>query len=940
MRLPQCTLIGLALSLSALAECGAASPQKTCAVVPADWSDFDTLTVLPLLETALSQTGRLRLVEREHIQAVLNERQVQAALSAAGLRARRDLGTLMRADYLAIVSQAGTQARPSLELTFVETRTGLRLFRDRMILDERAPAAQLEPLVIGLTEAQDRLDDGVRCLLAILPFESEDFSYEHAHLMSAYAMIVEQALSRYPGSLVVELAEARAVAKELALSDGALTVQRPRPFYVIGKLKNIGEAGARRVKVVLELRRDDEVVHSTVVSAVVPDEVVTVLQRCARDIYKIAANRPPPRRADPGREAAVLRQRADRFARLGHWTEAATLAEASLLLDHEQPGVRFTLVQFYLELVLQHYTYSGDTPRDFEARNRRAMQYYAAGLSHLEAVLRVTDEPLGAMRLAQCYFGSMSDLSDCVRRGGGPELVALLDSLYRQRHDLLVRALEANSSLQRLRGAAFGYVHFVSNASHAFPLEHRLAARLRMMRATQFSPDAKLWARQLMTWGIRDRAYETPEYARFLDAIAALPNEKVKEAVADQRIRIASLNRPRKPSKAARPDGLTETPAKTEPPDVRFEPLQLTRTDIRPIKSTYSINHSPLRGCMPCGQGLDVFWALRDVFLMRTPGELRRVCVTNGEYVGRKNLCFDGKYLWILTQEPGVGVYVVDPASEKVWTLSAANGLPKRPRVVAPLEAGRVFMSGAFGPQKHKYSTTGLAPVTRSWCALVEFDGAGNAAVDVFHEARIALHYERDASAPSAIGKEFVMGGRDDRAGLEHAFVPGKAIVVTDPASREQRILLTRAGGRSYRPLIIDPDTRKITLLDGPRPSLSQSCIRGGAVYWVGHSKFWGVGQLGLWRVGFPNWKTELVTADVPETGLPVLLRDRLFLFGRSVWISPIESIAFDKLSYDQPRTKHSDWGYSTHYGLLRFTRDGAFRMIVVDDARKNEGAR
>ena len=49
------------------------------------------------------------------------------------------------------------------------------------------------------------------------------------------------------GVLVVELTEARTLARELAVSEGGDSVRRPMPYYVLGRYKTTGHGAKRSV---------------------------------------------------------------------------------------------------------------------------------------------------------------------------------------------------------------------------------------------------------------------------------------------------------------------------------------------------------------------------------------------------------------------------------------------------------------------------------------------------------------------------------------------------------------------------------------------------------------------------------------------------------------------------------------------------------------------
>src|SRR5262245_43675119 len=72
-----------------------------------------TGNVVALLETRLSGGGKVALVERQQVEKVLAEQQLQAVLGADAVKARAAMGKLLQADLLVFISlpPAPTPAR-------------------------------------------------------------------------------------------------------------------------------------------------------------------------------------------------------------------------------------------------------------------------------------------------------------------------------------------------------------------------------------------------------------------------------------------------------------------------------------------------------------------------------------------------------------------------------------------------------------------------------------------------------------------------------------------------------------------------------------------------------------------------------------------------------------------------------------------------------------
>ena len=183
----------------------------------------------------------------------MEEKQLALAVEGSTVSSRRTWGEILRADLVVLFELRESRDGRVADIVVVETKHGLRLGRELIVLDDEVEA-RVPALGSFVHRAAARARAGFKHVFAVPPFESADLLYDFAHLQEAYARLVESALAELPGAVVVELPEARAIARELALSEGGSAVERPLPFYVHGRYRNDGRGEHRRVRVELELR--------------------------------------------------------------------------------------------------------------------------------------------------------------------------------------------------------------------------------------------------------------------------------------------------------------------------------------------------------------------------------------------------------------------------------------------------------------------------------------------------------------------------------------------------------------------------------------------------------------------------------------------------------------------------------------------------------------
>ncbi len=173
-----------------------------------------TQNLAALLEFRLGQRPSTALVERGEIDKVLGEQELQALLAADAPGKRAALGKMLKADLLVFLADS-EQPKPHVMVVVCETARGLRLCAEPVFLTNQAEtdvAALLEKVEAAAKKGQEKITD----IVAVPPLVNNSLTQEADNLQGGFACFVEQTLLRRPGLLVVELAEAKALAQEMA----------------------------------------------------------------------------------------------------------------------------------------------------------------------------------------------------------------------------------------------------------------------------------------------------------------------------------------------------------------------------------------------------------------------------------------------------------------------------------------------------------------------------------------------------------------------------------------------------------------------------------------------------------------------------------------------------------------------------------------------------
>lgn len=877
----------------------------------------ETAKLMPLLELRLGQNKEIVLLEREKIEAIIRERRLQELLSPEAAAQRVGLGRLLKARVLVVLRSGAKQETPCVDLVVCETERGLRLLTRTVPLSTRieSDAATVADMV---ERAIGRKAGPIREIYAVPPFLSRNLAYDRDYLRSAYAGLMEQMLLEQPGTLVVELAEAEVIGREVALSGETPT--RRAPCFVLGEYRHEGAGETARVRITLKLRRGEKQLAEA--AATVRTDATTEFFRQSLAVFaKAAGSEPRPSyAADHDDEIRQLVCQAEDHARLGDWNEALALAEAALVLKPDKLEMhRLALVAITGVLGGGH---QGDLAKLIARR-----QYYRRGLDHLEAVIRFGkpedyQQPGGETvvgRFLRCH-------TTYIEAALPQEVKELEETAQREHREALMRVARFFAQ----RGEMEPALHYCRISTAALDPRQQYAEILKMILEFQDVPGQAAWIRHGAQGPYTLDVLDAAEGREFLVNLMASPSAKTDtKQIAKALQKAAERAVAQQAREAAAPRAKTP-PVELSQPGIRFRPIDLRATVVGNVN--YPIRRAR---CIPAGDGVDFFWDSKSLFLMKTKGLLMRVRdeIHAGhvdQYPGSTYLnlhpVFDGRYLWVIAQPPPLPqVIVIDPVTERVWELGKADGLPlpkvaETPtawedyRVLAvPWRPGEVCMAGSFG---------------RTWIAMVRFDPDGPCRVRVFHEAReVQKHEDREQWKKTAVAfypsfMSVLQGGRD---------AAGKPV---------RRVLLGRGDSQHtanfdlfYHPLLVDPEQQSVEVVQQKLETPQDYVDHDGAIYGVApvaeRPK-----ELAVQRIGLPDL-TPTPVVTIPKDGRLVFDGDRLNVVGKQWWsglVSDHNLVSLgnvpwcysDRWSMSanthvvQPEEYHLDWlGRSNHYGVL-----------------------
>lgn len=843
---------GLLACAAALLCVPSAVAATTLAVLGVDSPRLDP--VLPLLEVKAAALPDVVPVDRVALQVVLAEQRLQATLAADATGRRAALGRILKADVLVLL-QAHEKPQPHAQVIVCETHRGLRLCVEPVELtaDPDADAqAMLEPIRQALAKHREQITS----IIAVPPFLDDSLTRDTEYLCGTLPKLIERELLRQPGVLVVELDEARSIAREADLG-GQEIGDRALPLYLLGEFRFEPDGERRKASFGLKMMRGQQELDARSRRDVDGTQLVPGIQRAAAELIEEAIGKQPTA-ADPVVESEQLANRARVFRKFGNWREASALFEASLLVRPDQPGVHGEAA-FVIDKILDEarpFFDGGSVELDVQTLERMR-----PALVHLEAYFLGTTFPM-TQRVGDKDLWLAPATWSKYRRAR-PRTQAHLDALnafFREHVAMIDRVLQAKAA-KRVQDATLDLLYRfaeppadpIDPATPAYKawLQRGLPGFLEHRRRLV---DAFIWLdqdRRAWHWFLSvpgdiqalnapDHADARDLYVAFLREIADKPNPKL---AAEARNLLGIMGRGVR-AKAPPPVAAAE-PARRDPQDVDLVrhpiALELATADGRSVPWTEEPTTWEALGSLG-----DVIATKRGIHRMTSAGTLIQLPFEWGP-LGDEHLlrltdrtCTDTRHAWIAVPGDQPVLAAIDLESRRVWRLTEANGLPSSllsgEVVMSPLAPGRIGIAGFFG---------------RTWCGIATLDPAKGIALDVIFEAKeprdLADAHQDPARVANQVQALITISGR--RA-------PDQPV--------ESRLLLVSPDTRA---LLIHPETgaveRSLIGVNGTMP-----CIHEGALYWGDYEGATSPDPADrrylLCRLGFPDLQSTVVNRQPP----------------------------------------------------------------------------
>lgn|GEM_PF-1631817 len=719
----------------------AAAPR--CAVITDPEIGESDRALLELIQINLTSRDDLTLIERDEIQAVLQEQTLSRAFAADGVGARVQLGKLLRADIMVLFRPLSGE-HDGMQMVACETKRGLRLAVDTIHVKK-----EIDPVLEAVTQriadvvAKAQRKDARIC--AVPPFVSKDLSYEHDHLKRAYAGLIEQMLLRSGDWHLVELDEAAAIQQEMNLADGNAAVQRDLPLYLFGSFRNTGSNEDRRITIQLAVRRGPTELASTSSRPIDPADAPRFVFQTAAALLADAADMKFAA-TDPNTEIVQLNARADVFARIGNRGEAINLYQASLLLNPKQPSVHLKLVM----LIADHVTRMTD--------RRAALTLWRRGCDHLVYILRNVPWDIKDPTWYQFAIRDGIALMDHFLRyvppkdkdGRIPELV--FAGRRAVRDAMIASFTDRDMPLGEQRQHAWHLVNLIAASAPVYgeTIEASYQAKARAMRALGNATDRYRYAMRLTRMENRD----LKAYRKHLASMRGAGDEQFDAFIADRLLDVEDERLPR----------------------LRFKPSAKQKAE-EPVKHDNGVQYKKLAldtqvapgGWFHTAFDVDLICSKYAIDRMDKSGKIQRL------YAGETEIgdaCYDGKRLWAPVAAQTPTLMIIDAKTQRIQRFGAEAGLPPMNRGVAAatITEGQVLLTGAFD---------GEGQPLRSWCAIVTLND-DKLRVKVVHEAK----------------KPYTEG----QPGPEIAYLPLGAGSFTDPSQPDRTYILIRRAMATRRP--------------------------------------------------------------------------------------------------------------------------------------------
>jgi hypothetical protein len=372
-----------------------------------------------LLHDRLASLDCVQLVEREQWQAIAAEYSLDAFGAAGAVRQRLLLGTVLQADRLLLLSRIALSGPASettdvFRLVIADCGTGARIGHENYPADI-SPEDFLDAAAAAVEQVGRRFPAGVKQVVGVSHFVSQNLVHHYDHRQAGYGYLLQHALALHPGTAVLEIEEARAIAQELSFGAPDQTAalrRRAVPVLVDGEFTVAAQptASPTAVDLTVFVRRGNgvEEIRKT---ALAPADVVALLTgELARRILELDSEEPVL--FSPAEQRDWLSARAEQFGRVGAWDHSIGLREAALLIDPDDVPLRLALLSEYSlqmsrPLPVPLRPEQVPTEEEFREMCRERVAAFFARLEHLEFLVRNRKVRADELLASQSTNGSL-----------------------------------------------------------------------------------------------------------------------------------------------------------------------------------------------------------------------------------------------------------------------------------------------------------------------------------------------------------------------------------------------------------------------------------------------------------------------------------------------------------------------------------------------------
>lgn len=344
-----------------------------------------------LLEQVSSKLPELALLERQQVDSILKEQglQMRGVLDAGGVKQRIALGKIIKADLLILVSSETSNRNEQMRLAIADTRQGVRLWSQDVLIDQEHLEKGVDSLVTVLQHALATKQKGIRAVFSIFPMASKALSFESDALALVVSSALRDSLLLHEGIITVEFEEAQALQAECDLAGEGAQGRVLSPLMVQGSIQIEGKPGAtsdRNLVVSLDvakLKGQPKRVEARMGRT--PEDIMAGCGRLAQPLISDAlGTETQARAADIRKEVESLLAHAAVLLKDGAWEGARQTTEAVIFLDPGNLAARTGAMKAYGQLAA---TCPIDDQNLSESWNKR-LRLLERGAVHAEWITR------------------------------------------------------------------------------------------------------------------------------------------------------------------------------------------------------------------------------------------------------------------------------------------------------------------------------------------------------------------------------------------------------------------------------------------------------------------------------------------------------------------------------------------------------------------------